>query len=35
VRVLMTNLFDTARFPAIAFGDLYHKRWRIECEFSA
>jgi hypothetical protein len=30
VRVLMTNLFDTARFPASAFGDLYHKRWRIE-----
>ncbi|NHZ67232.1 transposase, partial [Massilia genomosp. 1] len=33
VRVLMTNLFDTARFPASAFGDLYHKRWRIEEAF--
>jgi len=29
VRVLMTNLFDTRRFPAAAFGDLYHQRWRI------
>jgi hypothetical protein len=33
VRVLMTNLFDTARFPASAFGDLYHKRWRIKEAF--
>lgn len=33
VRVLMTNLFDTARFPVSAFGDLYHKRWRIEEAF--
>jgi hypothetical protein len=33
VRVLMSNLFDTARFPASAFGDLYHKRWRIEEPF--
>jgi hypothetical protein len=33
VRVLMTNLFDTARFPASAFGDLYHQRWRIEEAF--
>ena len=33
VRVLMTNLFDTTRFPASAFGDLYHKRWRIEEAF--
>ena len=33
VRVLMTNLFDTARFPASAFGDLCHKRWRIEEAF--
>ena len=33
VRVLMTNLFDTVRFPASAFGDLYHKRWRIEEAF--
>ena len=29
----MTNLFDTRRFPASAFGDLYHKRWRIEEAF--
>lgn len=34
VRVLMTNLFDTGRFPASAFGDLYHKRWRIEEAFN-
>jgi hypothetical protein len=33
VRVLMTNLFDTGRFPAGAFGELYHKRWRIEEAF--
>jgi len=33
VRVLMTNLFDTDRFPARAFGDLYHQRWRIEEAF--
>lgn len=33
VRVLMTNLFDTRRFPASAFGELYHKRWRIEETF--
>ena len=33
VRVLMTNLFDTRRFPASAFGDLYHRRWRIEEAF--
>lgn len=33
VRVLMTNLFDTVRFPASAFGDLYHQRWRIEEAF--
>ena len=33
VRVLMTNLFDTQRFPAPAFGDLYHQRWRIEVAF--
>lgn len=30
VRVLMTNLLDPARFPAAEFGDLYHRRWRIE-----
>jgi hypothetical protein len=29
VRALMANLFDIGRFPASAFGDLYHKRWRI------
>lgn len=33
VRVLMTNLFDAGQFPASAFGDLYHKRWRIEEAF--
>ena len=33
VRVLMTNLFDTERFPAGAFGDLHQKRWRIEEAF--
>jgi hypothetical protein len=34
VQVLMTNLFDTRRFPAAAFGDLYHHRWRIEVAFA-
>lgn len=33
VRILMTNLFDTVRFPANCFGDLYHRRWRIEEAF--
>jgi len=33
VRILMTNLFDTVRFPAHYFGDLYHQRWRIEEAF--
>ena len=33
VRILMTNLLDTVRFPAACFGDLYHKRWRIEEAF--
>ena len=33
IRVLMTNLFDVERFPAGSFGDLYHKRWRIEEAF--
>ncbi|MEO7493417.1 MAG: IS4 family transposase [Massilia sp.] len=33
VRVLMTNLLDAARFPASVFGDLYHRRWRIEEAF--
>lgn len=30
VRILMTNLLDPVRFPASCFGDLYHRRWRIE-----
>ncbi|MGJ9418721.1 transposase [Massilia sp. CMS3.1] len=30
VRVLKTNLLDTATFPAHEFGDLYHHRWCIE-----
>ncbi|OTP79357.1 transposase [Caballeronia sordidicola] len=33
VRVLMTNLLDSARYPASQFGDLYHQRWRIEEAF--
>jgi hypothetical protein len=33
VRVLITNLMDSARFPASTFGDLYHQRWRIEESF--
>lgn len=33
MRVLMSNLFDVARFPAHQFGDLYHQRWRIEESF--
>ena len=33
LRVLMTNLMDAALFPASAFGDLYHQRWRIEESF--
>lgn len=33
LRVLMTNLLDTALFPASCFGDLYHQRWRIEEAF--
>ncbi|MBV1790269.1 IS4 family transposase [Marinobacterium sp. D7] len=33
VRVLMTNLRDTEAFPAERFGDLYHRRWRIEEAF--
>ena len=32
-RVLMTNLFDVARFPASRFGELYHPRWRIKEAF--
>lgn len=33
VRVLMTSLLDTASYPAPAFADLYHRRWRIEEAF--
>ena len=33
VRVLMTNLLDTNRFPATSFGELYHQRWGIEEAF--
>ncbi|MGS0756930.1 transposase [Roseateles sp. GG27B] len=33
VRILMTNLMDSARFPASAFGALYYQRWRIEESF--
>ncbi len=33
VRVLMTNLLDSTRFPPAGFGDLYHQRWRIEEAF--
>ena len=32
-RVLMTNLFDEQRFPALCFGELYHQRWGIEEAF--
>ena len=30
VHVLMTSLLDAERYPAAAFADLYHPRWRIE-----
>ena len=33
VRVLMTSLRDTTQYPAAAFADLYHRRWRIEAAF--
>ncbi|MBP8786926.1 MAG: transposase, partial [Azonexus sp.] len=33
VRVLMTSLLDTARYPATSFSALYHSRWRIEEAF--
>lgn len=33
IGVLMTNLIDTERYPAHAFGALYHQRWRIEEAF--
>lgn len=29
----MTTLLDAERFPAALFGDLYHRRWRIEEAF--
>ena len=29
----MTNFLDPAAFPAHEFGDLYHRRWRIEEAF--
>ncbi|BDB30701.1 hypothetical protein Tamer19_11850 [Cupriavidus sp. TA19] len=33
VRVLITNLLDMHRYPAAAFRDLYHQRWRLEEAF--
>ena len=33
VRVLMTSLLDATRYPAAAFGALYHQRWRVEEAF--
>jgi len=33
VRVLMSSLLDGQRYPAAAFGTLYHRRWRIEEAF--
>ena len=33
VRVLMTSLLERARYPASAFAELYHGRWRIEEAF--
>lgn len=33
VRVLMTSLLDTQRYPAADFGALYHRRWRVEEAF--
>jgi len=33
VRVLMTSLLDGEHYPAAAFADLYHQRWRIEEAF--
>jgi hypothetical protein len=33
VRVLMTSLRDATQYPAAAFADLYHRRWRIEEAF--
>lgn len=31
--ILMTSLLDSDTYPAIAFADLYHARWRIEEAF--
>lgn len=33
VRVLMTSLLDSTRYPEAAFGALYHQRWRVEEAF--
>lgn len=33
VRILMTSLLDAHRYPAAAFGALYHRRWRVEEAF--
>ena len=33
VHVVMTSLLDPVTFPAAAFADLYHGRWRIEEAF--
>lgn len=33
VHVVMTSLLDPVDFPAAAFADLYHARWRIEEAF--
>ncbi|MEN3263084.1 hypothetical protein AAH678_31065 [Sodalis endosymbiont of Spalangia cameroni] len=29
VRILMTSLLDAEYYPAVAFGALYHRRWRV------
>lgn len=33
VHVIMTSLMDQGTFPAAAFAELYHQRWRIEEAF--
>ena len=33
IHVVMTSLLDTAAFPASAFANLYHGRWRVEEAF--
>ncbi|MEF8716423.1 MAG: transposase [Candidatus Accumulibacter necessarius] len=33
VHVVMTSLLDPVTFPAAAFAELYHGRWRIEEAF--